>query len=85
MSGGTPIGYLGATPSQVEARNMELALANGANEKMDFVPADPDPNRMYWCRQPDNTYLLLNRRTIDQMGCIWYVRGDGSMYAVKKA
>ncbi|KAK1750771.1 hypothetical protein QBC47DRAFT_464707 [Echria macrotheca] len=64
---------------------VEFARANGVYEPQDFKPADDNPNRLYWCREPNNEYTLRNRRTIDQMGCIWYIMPDGTFYAVKKA
>jgi hypothetical protein len=73
----------GLTRSETLARNVEMARANGVGQAQDFKPADDSPNRMYWCRELNNEYTLRNRRTIDQIGCRWYMTPDGSFYAVK--
>ncbi|KAK5664244.1 hypothetical protein OQA88_461 [Cercophora sp. LCS_1] len=75
----------GATASEVQARNAELARTSGANDPQEFKPADPNPNRLYWCRERDNTYLLRDRRTLDQQKCIWYMTPAGQWYAVQRA
>jgi hypothetical protein len=71
----------------IDLLNSQMAMAQGLemNRKQDMKPADDDPNRMYWCREPDGTYVQRNRRTIDSgdIGqCRWYV-SDGVFYAVR--
>ncbi|KAK0711258.1 hypothetical protein B0H67DRAFT_493169 [Lasiosphaeris hirsuta] len=77
-----PLGTV-MTSSEVLAYNMELARANGVNKPQDFKPADNDPNRLYWVREPNGVYLQRDRRTIDHLNCRWYVKSDGVFYAVR--
>jgi hypothetical protein len=77
-----PLG-MGLTRNETLARDMEIARANFVGEPQDFKPADDNPNRLYWCRELTNEFVLRDRRTIDQMGCRWYMQPDGAFYAVK--
>jgi len=74
---------MGLTRNETLARDMEIARANNVGEPQDFKPADDNPNRLYWCRELTNDFILRDRRTIDQIGCRWYMMPDGSFYAVK--
>lgn len=70
-----------------EVLNSQLATAQGLemNRKQEMKPADDDPMRMYWCREPDGTWAQRNRLTIDSgdIGdCRWYTH-EGIFYAVR--
>jgi hypothetical protein len=87
VTGAAPRGHLplgmGLTRNETLARDMEIARANNVGEPQDFKPADDNPNRLYWCRELTNEFVLRDRRTIDQIGCRWYMQPDGAFYAVK--
>ncbi|KAK0623330.1 hypothetical protein B0T14DRAFT_173231 [Immersiella caudata] len=77
-----PLG-MGLTSNETMVRNMEIARANGVGGSQDFKPADDNPSRLYWCRELTNEFVLRDRRTIDQMGCRWYMQPDGAFYAAR--
>ena len=69
---------------KVTASGVDYNIKN-VNGKDEMVPADPDPFRMYWVRELDQTFTQRDRRTIDSgdIGdCRWYVK-DGKFYAVR--
>lgn len=76
------------TGQEALARNVAASHKNKANEPQEICPADPDPLRMYWCRELDNSFTLRNRLTIESgdMGDFtWYINTDNSsFYAVLK-
>ena len=80
--GAQPGIYMGLTESEARARNIEIAHANNVGAPQDFKPFDDNPNRMYWLRDLDGNYSVRDRRTIDQLGCRWYITAEGSFYAV---
>ncbi|KAI1807920.1 hypothetical protein F4811DRAFT_375529 [Daldinia bambusicola] len=77
---------IGKTATEIQLEQYQTALNTGALEGQDIAPADPDPSRMYYCRELDGTYTLRNRFCIDNMGdCRWYVKPGGIFYAVRLA
>jgi hypothetical protein len=81
----TPLATVGLTGSEVLQQQLAVAQNLEMNERQEMLPADPDPFRMYWCRELDNTYTQRSRLTIDSgdIGeCRWYVK-DGVFYAVR--
>ncbi|KAI1483916.1 hypothetical protein K445DRAFT_17831 [Daldinia sp. EC12] len=77
---------IGKTSTEIQLEQYHTALNTGALEGQDIAPADPDPSRMYYCRELDGTYTLRNRFCIDNMGdCRWYVKPGGIFYAVRLA
>ena len=83
----TSIFFLGESTLRVykvTASGVDYDIKN-VNGKDEMVPADPDPFRMYWVRELDQTFTQRDRRTIDSgdIGdCRWYVK-DGKFYAVR--
>lgn len=78
-------GTYGYTGTEMLMQNMGQAAHPDFTKKQDMKPSDPDPYRMYWCREPDNTWTQRNRMTIesgDIGDCRWYVT-DGQFYAVR--
>lgn len=66
-------------------QNMGQTIHPDFTKKQEMKPSDPDPYRMYWCREPDNTWTQRNRMTIesgDIGDCRWYVT-EGQFYAVR--
>ncbi|KAI0902258.1 hypothetical protein F4806DRAFT_490730 [Annulohypoxylon nitens] len=77
---------IGKTGMEVQLEQYHTALNNKALEGQDIAPADPDPSRMYYCRELDGEWTLRNRFGIDNMGdCRWYVLPGGVFYAVRLA
>ncbi|KAI0115085.1 hypothetical protein F4814DRAFT_305873 [Daldinia grandis] len=77
---------IGKTATEVQMEQYHTALNTGALEGQDIAPADPDPSRMYYCRELDGAWTLRNRFCIDNMGdCRWYVKPGGIFYAVRLA
>ncbi|KAI1460732.1 hypothetical protein F4805DRAFT_416888 [Annulohypoxylon moriforme] len=77
---------IGKTGMEVQLEQYHTALNNKALEGQDIAPADPDPSRMYYCRELDGEWTLRNRYGIDNMGdCRWYVLPGGIFYAVRLA
>ncbi|KAI1098974.1 hypothetical protein F4804DRAFT_337671 [Jackrogersella minutella] len=77
---------IGRTTTEVQIEQYHTALNNKALEGQDIAPADPDPSRMYYCRELDGEWTLRNRYGIDNMGdCRWYVMPGGIFYAVRLA
>jgi len=87
VSGTSPqIVVPGLKRSETDALQIEIAHANNVGQPQNIWPADTDPNRLYWCRMPNNQFLCLSRHEIDLMGCTWHVHpGNGSLYAVKRS
>ncbi|KAL7626270.1 hypothetical protein AAE478_003040 [Parahypoxylon ruwenzoriense] len=87
ISGGAPdIMGIGKTGREIQMEQYHTALNNKALEGQDIAPADPDPSRMYYCRELDGEWTLRNRYGIDNMGdCRWYVMPGGIFYAVRLA
>ncbi|PVH78129.1 hypothetical protein DL98DRAFT_462866 [Cadophora sp. DSE1049] len=78
-------GTYGYTGSEMLMQNMGQAAHPDFTKKQEMKPSDPDPYRMYWCREPDNTWTQRNRMTIesgDIGDCRWYAT-DGQFYAVR--
>ncbi|KAI1646327.1 uncharacterized protein F4817DRAFT_316824 [Daldinia loculata] len=77
---------IGKTATEIQMEQYHTALNTGALEGQDIAPADPDPSRMYYCRELDGAWTLRNRFCIDNMGdCRWYVKPGGIFYAVRLA
>ncbi|KAI1212982.1 uncharacterized protein F4807DRAFT_457067 [Annulohypoxylon truncatum] len=77
---------IGKTGMEVQLEQYHTAVNNKALEGQDIAPADPDPSRMYYCRELDGEWTLRNRFGIDNMGdCRWYVLPGGIFYAVRLA
>ncbi|KAI2469212.1 hypothetical protein F4781DRAFT_233427 [Annulohypoxylon bovei var. microspora] len=77
---------IGKTGMEVQLEQYHTAMNNKALEGQDIAPADPDPSRMYYCRELDGEWTLRNRFGIDNMGdCRWYVLPGGIFYAVRLA
>ncbi|KAK7751623.1 hypothetical protein SLS62_006449 [Diatrype stigma] len=74
---------MGRTRAEFAAEQAHAAMHNEVNEPQDFQPADPNPGRMYWCRQLDNEWTQVSRATIDGTPCRWYVWPSGVFYAVR--
>ncbi|KAI2630951.1 hypothetical protein GGR54DRAFT_648490 [Hypoxylon sp. NC1633] len=75
---------IGKTATEVQLEQYHTALNHKALEGQDIQPADPDPSRMYYCRELDGEWTLRNRYGIDHMGdCRWYVMEGGVFYAVR--
>ncbi|KAI1378263.1 hypothetical protein F4677DRAFT_389050 [Hypoxylon crocopeplum] len=96
MPSGIPAGFppgaapdvmgIGKTPNEMRMEQYHIAMNNKALEGQDMSPADPDPSRMYYCRELDGEWTLRNRYSIDHMGdCRWYVLPGGVFYAVRLA
>ncbi|KAH7412795.1 hypothetical protein BKA64DRAFT_740557 [Cadophora sp. MPI-SDFR-AT-0126] len=78
-------GTYGYTGSEMLMQNMGQAVHPDFTKKQEMKPSDPDPYRMYWCREPDTTWTQRNRMTIesgDIGDCRWYAT-DGQFYAVR--
>ncbi|KAK0121783.1 hypothetical protein ONS95_010066 [Cadophora gregata] len=78
-------GTYGYTGTEMLMQNMGQAAHPDFTKKQEMKPSDPDPYRMYWCREPDNTWTQRNRMTIesgDIGDCRWYAT-DGQFYAVR--
>lgn len=75
-------GYTG--PEMLHAQ-MAAAENQEMNQKQEMKPADDDPKRMYWCREPDGSWIQRNRLTIDSgdIGDIRWYEMDGKFYAVR--
>ncbi|KAL2064253.1 hypothetical protein VTL71DRAFT_4747 [Oculimacula yallundae] len=58
-------GTYGYTGSEMLMQNMGQAAHPDFTKKQEMKPADEDPFRMYWCREPDNTWTQRNRMTIE--------------------
>lgn len=77
---------IGKTGSEIRIDQYHTAVNSGALEGQDISPADPDPSRMYYCRELDGEWTLRNRFGIDNLGdCRWYVMDGGVFYAVRLA
>ncbi|KAI1393471.1 uncharacterized protein F4822DRAFT_14152 [Hypoxylon trugodes] len=78
---------IGKTGLEKQMEQYHTALNTGALEGQDIAPADPDPSRMYYCRELDGEWTLRNRFSIDNMGdWRWYVVPEnGIFYAVRIA
>ncbi|KAI0887403.1 uncharacterized protein GGS22DRAFT_186235 [Annulohypoxylon maeteangense] len=77
---------IGKTGMEVQLEQYHTAVNNKALEGQDIAPADPDPSRMYYCRELDGEWTLRNRFGIDNMGdCRWYVLPGGIFYAIRLA
>ncbi|KAI1766392.1 hypothetical protein GGR53DRAFT_213641 [Hypoxylon sp. FL1150] len=77
---------IGRTGTEIQIEQYHTAMNNGALEAQDMAPADPDPARMYYCRELDGEWTLRNRYGIDNLGdCRWYVMPGGIFYAVRLA
>ncbi|CZT48770.1 uncharacterized protein RSE6_09517 [Rhynchosporium secalis] len=77
---GATYGYTGG---EMLMQNMGQAVHPDFTKKQEMQPSDPDQFRMYWCREPDNTWTQRNRLTIesgDIGDCRWYAT-DGQFYA----
>ncbi|OTA93313.1 hypothetical protein M434DRAFT_31085 [Hypoxylon sp. CO27-5] len=75
---------IGKTSTEIQMEQYHTALNTKALEGQDIAPADPDPSRMYYCRELDGEWTLRNRYGIDNMGdCRWYVMPGGVFYAVR--
>ncbi|KAI0383069.1 hypothetical protein F5Y04DRAFT_251758 [Hypomontagnella monticulosa] len=91
MPGGVPshppdVMGVGKTGMEVQIEQYHTALNTKALEGQDIAPADPDPSRMYYCRELDGEWTLRNRYGIDNLGdCRWYVMPGGVFYAVRLA
>ncbi|KAH7348478.1 hypothetical protein BKA65DRAFT_454707 [Rhexocercosporidium sp. MPI-PUGE-AT-0058] len=78
-------GTYGYTGTEMLMQNMGHAVHPDFSKKQEMKPSDDDPYRMYWCREPDNTWTQRNRMTIesgDIGDCRWYAT-DGQFYAVR--
>ncbi|KAL5322710.1 hypothetical protein ACEPPN_010685 [Leptodophora sp. 'Broadleaf-Isolate-01'] len=78
-------GTYGHTGAEMLMQNMGQTIHPDFTKKQEMKPSDPDPYRMYWCREPDNTWTQRNRMTIesgDIGDCRWYVT-EGQFYAVR--
>ncbi|KAI8966859.1 hypothetical protein F5Y11DRAFT_343228 [Daldinia sp. FL1419] len=77
---------IGKTANEIQLEQYHTALNTGALEGQDIAPSDPDPSRMYYCRELDGVWTLRNRYCIDNMGdCRWFVKPGGIFYAVRLA
>lgn len=77
---------VGKTGMEVQMEQYHTALNSKALDGQDIAPADPDPSRMYYCRELDGEWTLRNRYGIDNLGdCRWYVMPGGVFYAVRLA
>ncbi|KAI5868029.1 hypothetical protein GGS23DRAFT_591830 [Durotheca rogersii] len=77
---------IGRTRGEVQMEQLHTALNNKALEGQGMAPADPDPSRMYYCREIDGEWILRNRFSIDHMGEFrWFVLPGGVFYAVRLA
>ncbi|KAK4115365.1 hypothetical protein N656DRAFT_704498 [Canariomyces notabilis] len=74
---------VGLTPSETVAQNVRIAQNNRCNEPQDFVPADPDPHRLYWLRELNGHWAIFSRRQIDRLNARWYRTDQGAFYAVR--
>ncbi|OTA66693.1 hypothetical protein K449DRAFT_420349 [Hypoxylon sp. EC38] len=59
---------IGKTSAEIQMEQYHTALNTKALEGQDIAPADPDPSRMYYCRELDGEWTLRNRYGIDNMG-----------------
>lgn len=60
--------------------------SNKMSEPQDFKPADPDPGRMYPCREADGAWTQRNLVTIERLDdARWYIDSHGRFYAVRSA
>ncbi|KAG4441398.1 hypothetical protein IFR05_003085 [Cadophora sp. M221] len=78
-------GTYGYTGAEMLMQNIGQTIHPDFAKKQEMKPSDPDPYRMYWCREPDNTWTQRNRMTIesgDIGDCRWYVT-EGQFYAVR--
>lgn len=78
-----PATGIGQTASEVAAAYM---MNPELNKPQDFLPADPNPSRMYMVRQLDGQYIQMPRVTIDSFGkdgARWYCTDEGVFYAVR--
>jgi hypothetical protein len=81
-----PASGLGATASEIQAHHAALAAdpENEINQPQDIKPADPNPARMYWCREVDGNWTQRNLATIEILeDCRWYITDDGCFYTVR--
>ncbi|XXH04702.1 hypothetical protein Hte_011124 [Hypoxylon texense] len=77
---------IGKTGTEIQIDQYHTAMNSKALEGQDIAPADPDPSRMYYCREHDGEWTLRNRYGIDSLGdCRWYVMPGGIFYAVRMA
>jgi len=74
---------VGLTPNEQLAENIRLAQSGKAYEPQDFRPADPDPFRLYWFREPDGHWAVFQRRQIERLNARWYRTDEGVFYAVR--
>lgn len=60
--------------------------SNKMSEPQDFKPADPDPGRMYPCREVDGAWTQRNLVTIERLDdARWFIDSHGRFYAVRSA
>lgn len=88
---GQPSGFpdvmgIGKTGMELQIEQYHTAVNSKALEGQDIAPGDPDPSRMYYCRELDGEWTLRNRYGIDNLGdCRWYVMPGGIFYAIRLA
>ncbi|KAI9723042.1 MAG: hypothetical protein M1812_001491 [Candelaria pacifica] len=84
-SNGNPIWY-GATKTEVDHGNMEIANRFGATAPQQMIPANPDPNQQYLCYEPDGTMTLRRKAEImeDLQPGYWGVAPNGGPYFVRQ-
>lgn len=79
------IGKTGLEAWYEQCYNSQLET-NKMSEPQDFKPADPDPGRMYPCREVDGAWTQRNLVTIERLeDARWYIDSHGRFYAVRSA
>ncbi|KXJ97536.1 hypothetical protein Micbo1qcDRAFT_200215 [Microdochium bolleyi] len=79
------IGKTGTEAWYEQCYNSQLE-SNKMSEPQDFKPADPDPGRMYPCREVDGAWTQRNLVTIERLDdARWYIDSHGRFYAVRSA
>ncbi|KAH7041122.1 uncharacterized protein B0I36DRAFT_312176 [Microdochium trichocladiopsis] len=79
------IGKTGAEAWYEQCYNAQ-SESNKMSEPQDFKPADPDPGRMYPCREVDGAWTQRNLVTIERLDdARWYIDSHGRFYAVRSA